>query len=218
MARIKTKKYEFDKEEIEVIFNCSSSGVFSTNLHYTIQKKLNLDDRIEGSSLKEVEDILDKAFLDYKNAHTSYRLLIAIRFGANRDFTMNRDNTYNVCFDKEDGRYKLDGLFCDIPCIGIEFSVIIEENRDGRIYYHKTLPKGTLSCFNDSITIGNYVSIGGSHYMNSKYKLIEYSEVALKNLKSIKEQLRKASAFIVGLLTNEKMEAILGNENLKLLQ
>lgn len=85
MARITTKKYEFDKKEIEVNFNCSSSGVFSTNLHHTIREKLGLYDRIEGNSLKEIEDVLDKAFLDYKNAHTSYRLLIAICFGANRE-------------------------------------------------------------------------------------------------------------------------------------
>jgi len=217
MAKIKTKKYEFDKKEIEVNFNCSSSGVFSTNLPRAIQEKLGLDIQIVGNSLKEIEGILDQAFLDYKNARTSYRLLIAICFGANGDFTKNQDNTYNLCFDKEGGRYKLNGFFYDMPCIGIDYSVIIEENRDGRIYYHSTIPKGTLACFNNSVTIGNYVSTGGSNYMAKKYKLIEFSEAALKNLNSIKEQLRRASAFLIELLTSDKMEIILSNGNFKLL-
>lgn len=66
------------------------------------------------------------------------------------------------------------------------------------------------------IEVGDYVSTSNI-YMSSDYKLIEFSETALNNLESIKEQFRKASSFIVELLTNENAELILGSNNLKLL-
>lgn len=221
MARIKTKKYTFGNQEIDVNFNCSSSGLFSTNLHFTIEKKLGISGRLEGSSLKEIEDILDEAFRKYKDANTSYRLLIAICFGARGYFTMNHDNTYNLNFDKEKGKYKMSGMINNLTsCIGIDFKVVIEENRDGRVLYYNAMKRDQFPDFHftnyNYIEVGDYVSTSDI-YMSSDYKLIEFSETALNNLESIKEQFRKASSFIVELLTNENVELILGSNDLKLL-
>lgn len=221
MARIKTKKYTFGNQEIDVNFNCSSSGLFSTNLHCVIEEKLGISGRLEGVSLKEIEDILDEAFIKYKDTRTSYRLLIAICFGVRGHFTMNHDNTYNLNFDKEKGRYKMNGVLNNLTsCIGIDFKVVMEENRDGRIFYYNTMKLDQLPDFHfnnyNYIEVGDYVSTSNI-YMSSDYKLIEFSETALNNLESIKEQFRKASSFIVELLTNENAELILGSNNLKLL-
>lgn len=221
MARIKTKKYTFGNQEIDVNFNCSSSGLFSTSLHCVIEEKLGISGRLEGASLKEVEDILDEAFMKYKDAKTSYRLLIAICFGARGYFTMNHDNTYNSNFDKEKGKYKMNGMLNNLTsCIGIDFNVVIEENRDDHISYYNAEKRDKLPNFHfntyNYIEVGDYISTS-SLYMSNDYKLIEFSEMAFNNLESIKEQLRKASSFIVELLTNENAELILNSNNLKLL-
>lgn len=221
MARIKTVKYEFDGKEIEVNFNCSTSGIFSTNLHFVIQEKLNLQGRLECSSLKELEDIINSAFIAYKEANTSYRLMIAICFGASGEFLKKPDGDWNEKFyPHHSNPYKISISMSQLrSAIGIDFRVVIEENRDGRISYHCT-NRIDFNPFHENLSdknkIGDYYASGNTR-IHSDEKLIEYSDTAINNLRSIVCQLQKASSFLVDLVSSERMELILGSENMKAL-
>lgn len=221
MARIKTVKYEFDGKDIEVNFNCSTSGLFSTNLHCVIQDKLGLDSRLEYSSLKELEETINNAFRAYKEANTSYKLVIAICFGASGEFIKKPDGEYNEKFyPLQNNPHKISISMSQLKsAVGIDYRVLMEENRDGRISYHK-VHHISFNPFNDDLSqkkvIGEYYSVGNTNIWNEE-KLIDYSDTAIHNLKSITSQLQRASSFLVELVTSDRIELILSNNNLKAL-
>lgn len=219
MARIKTEKYDFGGEEIQVNYNCSTSGIFSTNLNSTIQEKLGLKGRMEASSLSELEDTISKAFIAYKESRTSYRLLIAIYFGASGAFTFLEDGSFNSKFGSSSGigdKYTLLTSMTQVhSAIGLDFEVLIEENRDGRIIHYKTWPlSDNRLSRRSSIEVGGYGSCGQA-YLGRHYDIIEYSEQALCNLESIKSQLRKASNFLIELISNDNLGLLLSGSSLK---
>lgn len=222
MARLKTQKYEFDGEEIAVNFNCSTSGIFSVNIHCTIQEKLGLQGRLEYSSLKELEDVIDNAFRAYKEANTSYKLMIAICFGASGEFKKKPDGEWNekfLPFASNPHNFTI-SMHSVTSAVGLDYRVLIEENRDGRISYYKARHI-SFNPFNEDKTklkhlTGDYHSIGNT-YIRGEEKLIEYSDTALNNLNSISLQLQKASSFLVNLVTSNKLDLFLNSSNMNLL-
>lgn len=221
MARIKTEIYEIDGHTIEVNFNCSKSGVFSTSLPFSMVEKLGIErGKLESTSLSDIENTISKAFIAYKEANTSYNLKIAIKFGACGDFTKLPDGEWNKMFmGGNDSPYILRNHFSEIgSVIGLDYEVLIEENRDGRITYHHAVPKDRLDIIRSwQKEVGNFVTLE-SRRLSSKVKLIDYSEFALQNLQSITVQLQKASAFLVDLVSSEEIELILNSGSLKVIE
>lgn len=218
MARIKSTKYEIDGQNIKVNFNCSPSGVFSTNLNFVLVKKLGLRNaQLEGESLKEIEDALSKAFVAYKEAKTTYKVKIAIYFGASGNFVKLPNGEWNDKFFGEHNPYKLSTAFLQVDSIiGLDYKVIIEENIDGRIYYHKAIHSSqfdsTIHPWNKKVD--GYITAGNEH-MEKSVKLIDYTEAALHNLQSITKQMQKASSFLIEILSSDIAGFILNSENLR---
>jgi hypothetical protein len=218
MARIKSKKYEIDGQTIEVNFNCSPSGIFSTNLHCVIVDKLGIgQSKLEGGSLKEIEDVLTNAFIDYKEAKTFYKAKIAIVFGASGDFVRLPDGELNDKFFGAQNPYKLSTTFLHTDSIiGLDYKVIIEENRDGRINYYNAIHKSKLGSdihpWNKEVDC--FITTTQEH-IRDNFKLIDYSESALLNLQSITKQMQKASSFLIDILSSDKVELILNSGNIK---
>lgn len=220
MARIKTEKYVIDGQEIEVHFNCSKSGVFSTNLPYTMVEKLGIERKVlEGTSLSEIECLISRAFGAYKDANTSYKLKIAISFGASGDFTNNPDGSFNEKFIGGRNPFKMESGFSRINSrIGLDYKILIEENRDGRISYYNAVQQEKYKEISHwQKQVGNFVS-SSTDRLKDEDIIIDYTEVAFQNLLSITSQLQKASSFLVELLSSDKMEFILSSENLKLIE
>ncbi len=220
MAKIKCLKYEFDGRIIEVNINCSSSGMFTANLNREIQDKLGLGGRITSSNLNELQDTIKDAFIAYKDAKTSYKLMIAISFGACGELTKRASGEENEkFFQQRHNPYKLNMPFSSVrSAIGLDYRVVVEENRDGRINYYRAMPKSedVFKYLSDVQTIGDYY-IGATVHIDSIEKIIEFNESAIKKLDSIIAQFRKASEFLIDLITNDNLEMILANVNLNLL-
>lgn len=217
MATIKTKKYEMDGKELEVRFNCSTSGLFSTNLNWVLAENLGLDKRLEYSSLKDLESIIDNAFLAYKDANTAYSLKIGIKFGASGEFR-KLPGTEDI-FIKSGSKHYISASFGKLDSIvGIDFRVLIEENRDGRITYYKTESKEK---FNGSIyqwnkEVEGFIMTTQAH-IGSEEKLINYTENTVTNLNSIVTQFQKAAQFISEIMNSDNTELILSSNNMKAL-
>ena len=79
MAKIKTKKYTVDGEEIKVDFSCSSQGVFSFSMRNDISTKLGIS-CLDDSCLIELEKKLDNDILKYLESTKVNELVIGIIF------------------------------------------------------------------------------------------------------------------------------------------
>ena len=225
MAKIKTKSYEFDGKKIDVNFNCSSAGIFSASLNVTIVEKLNLTtSKLSGTSLREIEELLDNAFVAYKDAKTSYRLKIAIYFGAAGDFIELEEGKTDPRFLGYRNDLVLQTAMMPVNSIfGLNYDVLIEENRDGRIFNYKSERiESFLNKRNDNELLpwqkvcGNYVSTGPANH-RSATKLIDFTEEALQNLQSITRQVQNAVQFITTLVTSDNTQELLNSQDFRLL-
>lgn len=217
MPKIKTKKYEIDGNEIEVAFNCSSKGMFSTSLGALMCERLNINSRLEGTSLNEIEKTVDDAFIEYKNSKTSYRLMIGIMFGASGKFIKKPDGSDNTLFYGAGNPMLISNTFFDLnSLLGIDFRVLMEEDRDGRLSYFETAKKGEVRFFDGNMDIDGYVKASLARVKNKEY-LIEFSEPAIRNLNSIVSQIQRASLFLSELMCSENIHGALSSIDLKMI-
>ncbi|WP_299576630.1 hypothetical protein [uncultured Sunxiuqinia sp.] len=219
MAKIKSEKYQIGEKEINVNFNCNSRGVFSCNLHTTLQEELGLKGRLEFPSLKELEETIDKAVLEYKNSKTSHELIIGIKYGASGQFSRNEKGETFPEFLGAWSKYSISASFREInSIIGFDFRVLIKENRDGRIkYFEANRVSDSPQRVRMNRVVGDFVS-NAAAYLQDNEKLIKYTEAAFNNLIAINKQLQRASEFLLKLAASEQLELILNSENQNLLQ
>jgi hypothetical protein len=221
MARIKTVQYEIDGQVVPVNFNCSSEGKFSTNLSSVMMDKLGIDrKRLEGQTLQEIEKVINDAFIAYKNAKTSYRLLIKIDFGVSGSFTHKLNGEIHEKLGGYDNPLIINNHFTDCDSlIGLDYDIIIEENRDGRLTYFQAVKKDDYpgNLYEWNVVVGDYFTGSKEHFRGSKSKLIEYDEQIIKNLDDIIKSFQKASTFLVDILTDDNVGNILSGNNLKAL-
>lgn len=223
MAKIKTKKYTFEEKEIAINFNCSQSGEFSVNLKPTMVDKLGLDVQLKGLSLQELEKTIDDAFQDYKKANTTYTLKIGVSFGICGEFlrdelgefipeALGYNNPLHIT-SFGIGNSHLSSL------IGLDFHVVIIQNIDGREFKYEAVPVDKFDKVPDhKIVYNGYVANELIHFSSSdKEKLIDYSELALSNLLSIRSQLQRASKFLATLVSSDKLEIMLNSSDIKML-
>ncbi|MEA1849206.1 hypothetical protein U9K52_09805 [Chryseobacterium sp. MHB01] len=221
MAKIKTTKYLIDGAEIEVNFNCSSKGVFSASIPYVISETLGIEhSKLTGPKLDEIEKIISNAYMKYIDSNTNYKLKIGIAFGACGEFVKDPDGNrieellgYGNEFLLSSFGNNMDSM------IGFDFRVIIEENRDGRFSYFeaKKIPEDFSLDLKWKKVCGKYMDDSRIHRFDKNEKIIEFSETAMQNLEEIQKQMRKASTFLIKLITSEKLDLMLNSADVKLL-
>ncbi|SEA59429.1 hypothetical protein SAMN05192529_13143 [Arachidicoccus rhizosphaerae] len=219
MAKIKTEKYVLDGQEITVAFNCNSQGVFSTNLSYLMAEKLGLDSRLTANSLQELEDIISKAFSDYLKANTSMKLKIGISFGVSGEFAKHPEGEFIKETLPYGNKFEIGGFYDHKRAhFAFGFRVLIEETIDGRVYLHEALPTNEYD-YPDrdwQKECDGYIT-HKSTSENSGEQIIEFSQEALNTLTQIKEQIQKASVFMINLLSQEDISGALTMGATKLL-
>lgn len=217
MAKIKTKKYTIDGEEIKVDFSCSSSGVFSFSMRGDIMTKLGFSYIKDSSlSLSELENHIDEYVKKYLEATKKMELVIAIQFFCGGEFAKRQDRKESFLPDRS--KFRDNGYMGKESKIGFNYEILIKESYNNQIIYHNTCELEELyriyngrNPYKGDIQIDGYAStnIKNNH---SDYTFIPFTKEALANVESIQEQLRKASQFIYELVSSKDIEILLGSK------
>lgn len=218
MAVIKKEIYRFGEEVVKVNFSCSAQGEFSCNLKWVHQQRLGINLKEKYSTLKEVYDIVNNAFAEYKNSQTSYRLLIAVIFGVRGEYARipeTGEYDWRCCGNTDSTRkLQIDG-FTTKPSnlIGLEYEVLAEENRDGRISYLNVerIEDNKERKSYHTAEVGNYYTCGYKTSINSQCFIIPFTEQALANLMEVQKMFQKTAQLMINLITHEDFAAIIGN-------
>ena len=219
MARIKTETYTVDGQEIKVNFNCSTGGVFSTDLNCVLCDKLGLDSHLSGMSLPELEKTISTAFVKYCDSTETIELKIAICFGACGDFVRSEDGGWLQGFLGQSNKFKTSTpSFSSLTSmIGLSYEVVMEITRNGHTEYYRTeVPHPNRQLTWQKIK-GAFIS-NGSFSLRDDYTLINYSPEAMENLQSITAQLRSASEFLLNLVSSDDIQLLLNSGILKALK
>ena len=80
----------------------------------------------------------------------------------------------------------------------------LEEHRESEVYPWKKVCQG-------------YIDKDKIHRFDDNEVVIEYSETALNNLKELRNQLKKASIFLLNLVSSDDLELLIASNDTKLL-
>lgn len=222
MAKIKTVKYFIEGKEVTINFNCSTRGIFSASVPYSIQEKLNISKKkLEGSELSELEKIVSDAYRAYVDSKTELTLKIGVTYGAAGSYLKNSEGEYLKGMEAYRHPHVI-GLYSEFKSlISFDYRVIIEENRNEVTsrYQAKVIPadldRDVFLKYRK--VIGIYMDDGEIHTNKQAEIILPYSESALDNLEKIKNQLQKASEFLNNLISTDNLAELISLPNMKLL-
>lgn len=223
MAKIKTSKLLIDGQEWSINYNCSPTGVFSVSIPMDIRLRLGIEDgRITGEKLEEIEKVVNEAHSKYIKSKTSLKLKIGISFGASGEFVKDLNDEFIREFMGYQNKFLVSTFSTGFrSLLALDFQVIIEEDRNGVVTQYEGIPleKHTESkIYEWKKVCQGYIDKDKIHRFNDHEKVIEFSETALNNLISLKNQLKKASIFLIHLLNSEDFEMLINSDNIKLLK
>lgn len=226
MARI--KKIEatlIGGNKYEIIINYNSKGIFSANVPIELSMNVaGLKNKMENSKLNELESVIYKALANYNNSFIKTRLVIGVIFGAKGDICKNDNGIINENFLGK-SRFVIDWFYCSLDGSVMNFSykILLEQNINGDKKYFATNCKtkyseSSLSLVPKYKIIDDFVAENMPMLNIDKFNVIlPYKEEILESLKSIENQLRKATFFLTELLGNENVELLLSN-NVKMIE
>lgn len=214
MAKIKTKKYVIDGEEIKVDFNCSSSGVFSFSLRQDLKTKLGIFvDDSKRISLSELEKTIDDCVFKYKETTKVNELVIGIIYKSSNKLSLSEDK--ETCLFNKRSKFSTFEHHRE-SSITFAYQVMIKQTCNGQIIYYDTT-KYNASLYEDNqyrhkpdIIIEDYNNIN-IIYSTSEFTIIPFTQESLANIESIQEQLRKASQFIYELVSSDNFENLISS-------
>ena len=217
MAKIKTKKYTVDGEEIKVDFSCSSQGVFSFSMRNDIITKLGIS-CLDYSclSLIELEKKLDNYILKYLESTKVNELVIGIIFSCGGMFANLPDK--KTSFLPTQSKFRNNDYYKGSR-LGFHYEIMIKQSYNNQVLYYNTenykelvQKYGEHNPYKGDLIIEGYTNTSINHSI-SDYIFIPFTHKALANLESIQEQFRKASQFIYELVSSNDIELLLNSTN-----
>lgn len=216
MPKINTISLLIDGETIQVDFKCSKQGIFSYSIPYWVANKLNIEKELSGKTLSELEDTVNKAYIQYINAKKTVRLVVAIQFKASKEFTKDSEGNIIPGFLTPGNPNIISNGWCYelYSLIGFGYKIFAEVSLNDRATLYDIVKKNMIYNVDDTRVIGDF-------YYTSQvtpckdWKILPYSEDLINNLKSIEQQLRNASSFLINLFTNENLNEIITSNNFK---
>ncbi len=218
MAKVTDITFEIKGIKHVVNVNIKSDGFFTAYLPDNIASALNLEKKLEYTTLNALEKDFLASIERYKKSQTSQELFILIKYQASGRFSENIDGT--DMHRGHNGKYKLNvsGIHSDcIGGLGFQFKVCIKETIDSVENWYDTL-LGKNHPHWDKEQQSN----PDKYYKDTKifrvddWKKIPYSPEALQTLKNGEEVIRKASEILFNFIEQDEkqIETLLTNGKL----
>jgi len=91
MPKIKTLKFEINKEPYSININCTSTGEFRANIPQVVCKALRLTPKLDSNTLDGIEKSINDAIKRYKESETTQSLHILIKYQSNGFYSYKKD-------------------------------------------------------------------------------------------------------------------------------
>jgi len=200
--------------------NCNSDGLFSANIPQEVAEALRIDEKVKANTLSDLTADIDEKLNKYKEANTQETLHILISYHARGRYKEKKDGS--VLFSDVNNVHSISISFSEIiNAMGFDFMVAIKQVIDGKEKFFEAklgsefMGNARIQCAEPNI-YHKYTSI--SNHRMQRYKIIPFSEVALKTLQNGEEKIREASEMLYKFISQDEEQILLTLTNQKLLK
>lgn len=207
MARIRTDKCIIDDKEYSINYNCSSKGIFSVMMSEDLEEVLGIDlfeINRKACSLKDLHLKVNEAIKNRTELDTVRSLHIAIVYkcsGHYAELSLGGKNP-KAQNDKHYQRNVAGSV------IRFEHTVLMLEERGCNKNYYVARKTSKLSGTGEQCIIDGYRKCEYTPIVNEQ-TIIPYSKERIETLDSIREQFRRASEFMLDIVSNDKIATLL---------
>ncbi len=216
MAKITTIKFQIKGIDYSVNVNVGVNGYFSARIPKEVAEALSLYEKLEQSTLYELEKKIKDAVERYKNAVTTQEIFILIKYQS-RGFYAYRDNGFAM-YAASGSPYQLSTGFGDnIDALGFQFKVCMKETVDGVENWFETRLGSKFMTGSIELESPNTYFKDDKCYHSENWKKIPFNEIALQTLTNARERIRAVSEMLLEFVKQDEEQILLTLTNQKLL-
>ena len=205
MAKIKTLTFEISGTKYDIVINCDNTGRFNAKLPTEIVTALNLQPKIDGLKLYELENTITEAVERYKNANTTEELHIALNYKSSGRYNWRKNKTSILFGDSIHSKYslRLSGFDASSSGICFDYMVVIKETIDGNVKWYEATKGNDFATFAPQSKEPNKYHKGNTVNIRT-WKTIKFDPISLETLENATEKLRQLSETLFNFIEQDE--------------
>ncbi len=197
MAKVGSFRYDVEGVFGQANVNCDKHGTFSVKLPQVVANALGIDSELIATTLAILDQDFKEKIRRYKEAKTTEELCIIIFYGANGKYFEDGDG--NMFYQAHRNPYSVSIRFAsglDPSALSFDFEVVIRQTVDGvPSWFQATKGENMPPYSKEKFEPGKYYK-NGSMRSPDNWKMIPFSEEALRTLEITAEKIRQASEIL----------------------